>query len=105
MSKLTESYRPRRASAKWLEGAPEWVLAVYDKPECKDRYTILLGGSMLEDLLLRDRMVHCVCFGVGISYWGQHSASFRAVLGKKIKWSDLPVEVQQQAISMVGFEP
>ena len=105
MSKLTESYRPRRASQKWLEGAPEWVLAVYDTPECVDRYTILLGGSMLDDALLRNRNVHFLSIGRGIGYWGEHPAHLRDTLGKKIKWADLPSEVQQQATSMVEFEP
>lgn len=101
MTKLTESYRPRRASAKWLEGAPEWVLAVYDKVDYADRYTILLGGSMLDDALLRHREVYFVSIGRGISYWGEHPANIRETLGKKIKWADLPTEVQQRAISMV----
>ena len=105
MSKLTESYRPRRASAKWLEGAPEWVLAVYDDANYADRYTLLLGGSMLDDALLRNRKVHFVCIGRGIGHWGEHPANLREPLGKKIKWADLPSEVQQQAISMVEFEP
>lgn len=101
MNKLTESYRPRRASSKWLEGAPEWVLAVYDKPKILDRYTILLGGSMLDDVLLRQREVYFVSIGKGISYWGEQPANLREPLGKKIKWADLPPEVQQRAISMV----
>ena len=101
MKKLTEAYRPRRASAKWLEGAPEWVLAVYDKPEYTDRYTVLLGGSMLDDHLLRVRAVYFISIGRGMAYWGEHTASIRETLGKKIRWADLPSEVQQQAISMV----
>ena len=105
MSKLAESYRPRRASAKWLQGAPEWVLAVYDHANYADRYTILLGGSMLDDALLRDRKVHFVSIGRGIGHWGEHPANMRDSLGKKIKWADLPSEVQQQAISMVEFKP
>lgn len=101
MKKLTESYRPRRATAKWLEGAPEWVLAVYDKPEVLGRYTLLLGGSMLDDALLRQREVYFVSIGRGIIYWGEHPANLRETLGKKIKWADLPLEVQKKAISMV----
>lgn len=101
MKKLTESYRPRRATAKWLEGAPEWVLVVYDKPDYVDRYTILLGGSMLDDALLRHRAVYFVSIGRGINYWGEHPANLRETLGKKIRWADLPLEVQKKAISMV----
>ena len=104
MKKLTETYRPRRASTKWLEGAPEWVLAVYDKPDYADRYTILLGGSMLDDHLLPLRTVHFISIGKGIDYWGEHQAYLRETLGKKIKWADLPLEVQKKAISMVESE-
>ena len=102
MKKLTETYRPRRSAAKWLEGAPEGVLAVYDKPEVADRYTILLGGSMLDDHLLRQREVYFVSIGRGIGYWGEHPAPLRDTLGKKIRWADLPMYVQKKAISMVG---
>lgn len=101
MKKLTEAYRPRRATAKWLEGAPEWVLAVYDNSDYADRYTILLGGSMLDDALLRQREVYFISIGKGIDYWGEHPANLRETLGKKIKWADLPLEVQKKAISMV----
>lgn len=35
------TYRPRRASKKWLDGdCPDGVLAIFDDPRTPDRYTI-----------------------------------------------------------------
>ena len=81
------------------------MLAVYDNSDYADRYTILLGGSMLDDHLLRRREVFFVSIGRGVNYWGEHPANLRETLGKKIRWADLPTEVQTQAISMVESEP
>lgn len=42
---MSREYRPRRASKRWLEGAPPEVLDVFDAGDAyADRYTILLGG-------------------------------------------------------------
>lgn len=35
-------YVPRRAGARWMEGAPDYVFDCFDEPKEGDRYTILL---------------------------------------------------------------
>lgn len=40
-------YRPRRSAARWLEGAPDYVIACYDNGgRSADRYTVLFGGDL-----------------------------------------------------------
>lgn len=99
MTKIT--YRPRRARARWLESAPEFVLDCFDnKGKTADRYTILFGGSLLEPQLLKDRKVQYLGLSAypshpqGISMWGEIEASFRPA-HQRIRWLDLPENVRK----------
>lgn len=100
-------YKPRRAWSRWLEDAPEYILAVYDLgPKHNDRYTVLFGGSLNDPLLLKDRMVLSLGFNdcptspnMGVSMWGEVFARDRDGLGKKIKWLDLPEHLRNHVIA------
>lgn len=97
MTKTT--YRPRRAAAKYLEGAPEYVLSVHDFGEGLDRYTVCLGGSMLDPTLLQDRKVHALgLYPCGARYWLEVAASDRNALGRRIAWGDLPTPVREAVV-------
>lgn len=95
-------YQPRRATKRWLEGAPEYILDVFDnKGRTADRYTILFGGSLLDPHLLKDRKVHALflnnlpehpCYGV--SMWGEIEASYRPA-HRRVRWLDLPENVRE----------
>jgi hypothetical protein len=103
------NYRPRRSSKRWLEEAPEYVLAVYDHgPEANDRYTVLFGGSLLDPLLLVHRKVHYLGFNecptspnMGVSMWGEMPVWNRDCLGKHIRWLDLPPHLRAHVIARV----
>ena len=97
-------YRPRRASKRWLAGAPEYILDVFDnKGKTADRYTILFGGTMLDTCLLRQRMVWMLGLSAqptspcGFSQWGEVSASYRPSRDR-IRWADLPDNIKAHIV-------
>ncbi len=99
------TYRPRRASKQWLEGAPEYILDCFDNMgKSADRYTILFGGSLLDPHLLKFRKVHMLglndmpthpCYGV--SMWGEVEACWRPS-HQRVRWLDLPENVREHII-------
>jgi hypothetical protein len=108
---MSRTYTPRRAAARWLEGAPEYVLDVLDnKGRTADRYTVLFGGSLLDDTLLKDRRVHCLTLSsnpshpLGISQWGDFDAG-RRPSRQRIRWLDLPEPVRQHIVSRATYDP
>lgn len=94
-------YQPRRSSQRWLEGAPKEVLAIYDRPQFADRYTILFGGWMWSPDM--GRTVVYLSAGRDVGGSGDCSASFRQ--GKKIRWCDLPDNIKKQVIEFATPEP
>lgn len=108
---MRRQYRPRRATARWLEGAPAEVLDVFDAPKYVDRYTVLLGGPYL---LLPDDGEHATPANVRVQYRAlserpntgrgvfqtgempaYEAATYRRESAhRRIKWSDLPENVQ-----------
>ena len=101
---MARKYRPRRAGARWLEEAPEYVLDVFDLPKYGDRYLVLFGGSLLEDILLTQRQVYCLSMSsspthpLGISLWGECDAAWRPS-HYRIRWLDLPENIQKHVIA------
>lgn len=82
-------YQPKRSSQRWLLGAPDYVLAVYDtgKQWYNDRYTVMFGGRLWDASM--GRTVNCLYLGEsGAQSSGEQDASTRR--GKKIRWMDLP---------------
>lgn len=93
-------YRPRASSKRWLEGAPRGLLAVYDNGgKSADRYTALYGaplwessmGNMLPARFMSEHPSH----PQGIGIFGEHPAWDRAVLGRKVRFLDLPDDVRR----------
>lgn len=92
------TYRPRRATKRWLEGAPEYILDCFKN---KFGYWTLFGGSLLDPHLLKDRKVYMLelndmptspCYGV--SMWGEIEASYRKA-HERVRWLDLPENVRE----------
>ena len=105
------TYKPRRARSRWLEGAPEYVVDVFDnKGKTADRYTVFFGGSLATDdvvqyLGLSDdpHSPH------GVSMWGtitpHQFAAYRRAFGKeRIRWWDLPDHIRAHVINRAGEE-
>ena len=99
---MNRKYTPRRARQRWLEGAPEYVLDVWDwGPKTPDRYTVLFGGSLLEPSLLEHREVHCLHFsegGRGFSSWDSMNAYDRPS-HLRIRWLDLSEDSRKHVIN------
>lgn len=98
------TYRPRRATKRWLEGAPEYILDVFDwGPECVDRYWVLFGGSLLEPALLDLRKVFALSMSaqpdhpMGVSMWGETPARYRPA-HRRIRWLDLPENIRAHVV-------
>lgn len=100
-------YKPRKSRARWLEGAPDYVVAIYDKPSTGDRYTVLYGAPIWSEdyvkanwrcgrdpRLLPARAMSAHPFhpqGIGMfveAMRGPH-------LGRKIVWADLPEDCKR----------
>jgi len=101
---MTQCYRPRRAAARWLEGAPEFVLDCFDHPKMADRYTVLFGGSLLDSDMLKNRRVHCLSMSnqpmhpQGVSYWAEAESSWRPS-HYRVRWLDLPQHIREHVIA------
>lgn len=103
---MAATYRPRRSSARWTEGAPEYVLACYDNGgKTADRYTVLFGGSITSDRLLEQRKVFALFLSEhpshpqGVSMWDECQAWDRSVHGKHVRWLDLPEQVRKHVMA------
>ena len=105
---MSHAYKPRRATRRWLEGAPEYVLDCFDnKGKTADRYTVLFGGSLLEPVLLKDRKVFYLGMSEkpshpwGVSNFGECSASWRPA-HQRVRWLDLPEHIRQHVARRVS---
>ena len=104
---MARRYTPRRAAARWLEGAPEYVLDVFDHgPKVCDRYDVWFGGSQLDDTLLEHRKVLFLGMSanptspIGVSMWGEVHAHHRPS-HRRIRWLDLPENIRQHVAARV----
>lgn len=106
------TYNPRRATARWLDGAPPEVLDVFDAgPKLADRYTVLFGGRYLlrrDDAAphsLTNTLVPYLALGPtprspqGFCQWGAllayEAADYRYRSARqRVAWGDLPAEVR-----------
>lgn len=102
------AYRPRRANlARYLQGAPEYVLSVHDNPKMWDRYTVFFGGSHwfpelgrdVEYLSMSDSPTH----PQGFSQMGQCRAADRDASGRKVRWLDLPEHIRRHVVYRAGY--
>lgn len=102
---MARNWKPRRAGRRWLENAPEYVLDCFDnKGKTADRYTVLFGGSLLEDSLLRARknfylgMSDAPTSTQGVSMWGECDAAWRPS-HERVRWVDLPAHIRKHVIA------
>ena len=103
------AYRPRRSGARWMQDAPEYVLACYDNggPDNKrggtvDRYTVMFGGSLWNPEMGRTvfhlDMSNSPSHPQGYSQWGEMPASSRTGFGKHVRWLDLPEHIREHVV-------
>lgn len=99
------SYKPRRASKRWLDQAPEYILDCFDnKGKTADRYTVLFGGTLFEPKLLKERKVMFLGLSeapshpMGVSMWGECDAAWRPS-HQRVRWLDLPENVRNHVIA------
>lgn len=102
------AYRPRRASKRWQEQAPEYVLDCFDnKGKTADRYTVLFGGSLWEENMGRKvpylGMSDSPTSPQGVSMWGEVEASWRPS-HQRVRWLDLPEHIRQHVIARATEE-
>lgn len=97
------AYQPKRSSPRWLEGAPRHVLACYDNGgRSFDRYTVLYGAPWWQPDYGRNvPYIACSANPFHPQGFGQHGempADNRQALGRKVRWQDLPPDVQRMAV-------
>lgn len=100
------SYKPRRATARWMEDAPEYVLSVHDnKGATADRYTVYFGGSLaIPGNGPGDTWVQYLALSgdptspQGVSMWGELRA-YQRPTNQRVRWLDLPEHVRSHVIA------
>lgn len=97
-------YSPKRSSARWLESAPEYLLACYDNNgRTCDRYTVLFGAPLWTPNMGRTIPLLILSAAPsspqGVSMWGEMPAYNRAALGRKVRWLDLPEHIRRHVIA------
>jgi len=96
---------PKRTNKRWLEDAPEYVLACYDNGgETCDRYTVLIGGSLHDEDLNKTYSVQYLGMSdapthpQGFSQWGEMPRGNGRACGKKVRWLDLPEHIRRHTV-------
>jgi hypothetical protein len=105
-------YTPRRASKqRWLQGAPDYVLDVFDSKNCGERYTVLFTGKLLiTDGTFAGTYVQGLGMSgapshpQGVSMWfelkAHEAARYRyRERHHRIRWADLPEHIQKHAVA------
>lgn len=92
--------KPRRARACWLKGAPSYLYACYDHKKGLERYTFMLGGpEFWEPSMGQRRPFLGTCHnGLSVSMFGELEGSPRFHSRHRIKWEDVPKELQEHVI-------
>lgn len=99
-----KAYQPKRSSARWLEKAPEYVLACYDnKGKTCDRYTVYFGGSLWCPEMGRSiaylGMSGAPTHPQGFSQWGEAPAFCRPASREKVSWLELPEHIRRHVVA------
>ena len=94
------AYKPRRSRARWLEGAPKALLAVYDNGgETADRYTAIYGAPLWTPEHYRIGRLPCRGMSAnpfhpqGVGMFGECERGPH--LGRKVRFADLPEPVRR----------
>jgi len=116
---MANTYTPRRAAKRWLAGAPEYILDVFDHPPyAADRYTVFLSGPYLYPQDGRTYANGRVSYlGMssnpahpqGVSQWGEMSAHEQSVYRRanarfRVAWSSLPEHIRAHVIARANPE-
>jgi hypothetical protein len=108
---MTDEYTPRRAGKRWLDGAPNYILDVFDDRGHGDRYTVLFTkalspstGDFADTSIAYLGMSGAPTHPQGISMWGEMTAyqavQYRYSNGhRRIKWSALPENIRAHVIA------
>lgn len=96
-------YQPKRSSPRWLEGAPRPVLACYDNGgRSADRYKVLYGAPLWSPDMGRNIPLRSMSANPfhpqGVGMYGEMPAYNRGLLGRKVKFMDLPEPVRRCVI-------
>jgi hypothetical protein len=98
------AYKPRRSRARWLEGAPAALLAVYDNGgKTADRYTALYGAPLWVPEYYRIGRLPCRGMSAdpyhpqGVGMFGECERGPH--LGRKVRFADLPEPVRRCIIA------
>lgn len=121
-----DRYTPRRASKRWLEGAPAYVLDVLDSKGPGERYTVLFtrpfvyvsnpdgstseapgryADTWIQFLGMSDAPTH----PQGVSLWGEMPAHQAAAYRyrckrQRIRWQDLPEHIRRHVAARAADE-
>lgn len=114
------SYKPRRFSKRWSEGAPDYILDCFDDKKSGDRYTVIFGGEFIfhcskdgfnegPATLSNTYVQYLGMSGApghpqGISMWGEFKApeavAYRYRNGhRRVRWLDLPEHIRNHVIA------
>jgi hypothetical protein len=95
-------YKPKRSSARWLQGAPREVLAIYFKSSFELPFTVLYDDAVpyhVPPHSDRDVAVTMYCVGAdGRGYHDHIRPWAREGLGRKVAFHTLPDAVQRAVI-------
>lgn len=96
---------PKKAPAKYLEGAPPYVAGVYYH-RLSNTYCTLFGWPIWEDLGHRSEypFLETSPTGHGLSQWGSlPSITCRSRLGELVAWNDLPPELRTHIVGRANY--
>lgn len=105
---MAKEYKPKRASQRWLEGAPEYVRSCFDSGgKYSERYTVTFCGSLWEPSMGRKvQMLGMSAYPShpqGISLWGEVDANW-GPSHQKVRWLDLPESIRNHVIARATEE-
>lgn len=105
-----KTYKPRRATKRWLEGAPEYILDCFKDVFKGGNYWVLFGGTLLDPFLLKDKRVHMLELNdmpthpcLGVSRCDTAKVLYRPA-HLRVRWLDLPENVREHIIMKVNCE-
>lgn len=107
-----ERFRPRRGALKWLDEAPNYVMACYDNggQNTEYRYTVLFGGDLWDLAYARanwesgrdPRLMPCLMISDGLDYSIWTDCVRGARLGRRMRWLDIPANIREHVMVRAG---
>lgn len=114
---MAKQYTPRRAGlTRWLQGAPVYVLDVFDSKGPGERYTVVFGvafmshrGTYADSWVSYLGMDDSPSHPQGVSMWGEMRAHEMAAYRYRCKhhriaWSALPDYIRAHVIARAESE-